>query len=505
MKGIGETKNSGCDHGFDGPFLFCDYWASVLGLKQIVNPSVLSGTGLSLEIFRKTLNRPEAALPKIGYFLLSILLKPFQMIMMGILSVFGYRRASKSKPYRWDRMRQTLMKHALKISPQPGGIADIYYDDDKVASSILNPLKISACCAMFFARNKVFLAALISLGYGSLIHPMSDLLGVGESLANYLGVLSYPMVLFILWLMFDDLLTACIAPLPLVMIKQILKAGHGFQGFVIAVVGTAGVLYFVEWFFIPRSLPPAVYLYVNDPKSKFFPYRKGHEPYWLPGKYYWVWRFVKLAPAELTKFWEKDWERLEIWIRADGEDRGRIEWIVTDWHYRELWFTFEKIAPMSRGRYFKLLRKELETDSKLTWVIELDMDVLFHSPLVRDIYLVRGRNASLGRRAKSILSSLFRRRVSEDINEHRKRLESLELGGSTFLYDVPELLRGTATRHLLRLPWTYWRFPKGAKSRRIFLLYDLMDGRPAEPELASDPNYQIKAEPEAESPQAQLS
>ncbi len=492
----GDRRANGCDQGFDGPFLFCDYWASVLGLKQIVNPYILSGTGLSLEIFRKTLNRPEAALPKLGYFLLSIVLKPVALGFFGILRLFGYHRKTKSEPYKWERMREELKKHSLEIREQPNGSAEVYFGGDKVAAQIISPFKVRACCAMFFARNKVFLAALIALGYGWLIHPMSDLLGVGDSLASYLGVLSYPMVVFILWLMFDDPLTAGIAPLPLVMLKRIIKAGHGFQGFVVAVVGTAAILYFVEWFFIPRSLPPAVYLYVNDLRSKYFPYRKGHEPYWLKGKYYWVWRFVKLAPAELTKFWEKDWERLEIWIQADGKDRGEIEWIVTDWHYRELWFRFEKIAPMSQGKYSGLLEKELETDSRLTWVIELDMDVLFHSPLVRDIYLVKGRNASLGRRARSILSSLFRRRVTEDITEHRKRLESLELGGSTFLYDVPEILRGTATRHLLRLPWSYWRFPKGAKSRRLFLVYDIMDGKPAEAELASDPSYQIKAEPE---------
>ncbi|MGQ9809838.1 MAG: hypothetical protein ACUVQ7_00660, partial [bacterium] len=397
---------------------------------------------------------------------------------------------------KWDRMRETLRKHGLEIREQAKGLVEVYFKDDRVASQILSPLKIRVCCAMFFARNKVFLAALISLAYGSLIHPMSNLLGAGHSLASYLGVLSYPMVLLILWLMFDDLLTACIAPLPLVMIKQILKAGHGFQGFVLAVVGTAAVLYFVEWFFIPRSLPPAVYLYVNDPQSKYFPYRKGHEPYWLHGRYYWVWRFVKLAPAELTKFWEKDWERLEIWIQADGKDRGKIEWIVSDWHYRELWFRFEKIAPMSGNKYVGLLERELETNSDLTWVVELDMDVLFHSPMVRHIYLVKGRNASLGRRAISIFSSLFRRRVAEDIDAHKKRLETLEIGGNTFLYDVPEILRGTATRHLLRLPWTYWRFPKGAKSKRLFLVYDILDGEPQEAELASDPAYQIKAEPE---------
>ena len=33
---------------FDGPFLFCDYWASVLNLKDIVNLESLSVTAFRL-------------------------------------------------------------------------------------------------------------------------------------------------------------------------------------------------------------------------------------------------------------------------------------------------------------------------------------------------------------------------------------------------------------------------------------------------------------------------
>ncbi|MGQ9809982.1 MAG: hypothetical protein ACUVQ7_01390, partial [bacterium] len=80
-----DLEGNGCEYRFDGPFLFCDYWASVLGLRQIVNPYILRDAGLSLEIFRKTLNRPEAALPKLGYFLLSIIVKPILFVFFGML------------------------------------------------------------------------------------------------------------------------------------------------------------------------------------------------------------------------------------------------------------------------------------------------------------------------------------------------------------------------------------------------------------------------------------
>ncbi len=478
---------------FDGPFIFCDYWASVLNLKEIVNLEALTSAGLSLEVFRKILNRPSAALPRLGYYIVASVFKPFTMIFFGFLRLFGYRRRETPEPYQRDEMRRLLYKHTLRVESKPGGLAEIFSNGSQVAKETVNPLRLRASCSMFFARYKVFLASLVALGYGALIGPISSLFAKGHSLVPYLGVLSYPIVLLILWLMFDDLLTAIVAPLPLIAIRMIIRAGQGFQGFVIAIVGTALILYLVEWFFIPRSLPPALYLYVNDRESRFFPYRPGHEPYWLEGKYYWVWRFVTLAPAELIKFWEKDWERLEIWIRADGENRGSIEWIVTDWHYRELWFRYERlVGRLTREMYSNLLRKEIGSDTNLSWIIDVDMDLVFHSPVVRGIHLVRGKSLSLGKRCLSILGAIFRRRLLEDPEQHKHRLELLEIQGSEFLDDVPEHFRTMATRKLLSMPWSYWRFPRGVRSRRTFFVYGGANSLGDGPELASDPRFQIK-------------
>ena len=477
---------------FDGPFLFCDYWASVLNLKDIVNLPTLSAAGLSLEVFRKILNRPAAALPRFGYLILASLMTPFVALYRASLRLAGVRR-QHTEPYQRDTMRNLLLEHALKVKPKAGGLADIEINGDTVAPDVVNPLRLRGSSSMFFARYKVFLASLVALGYGALIEPFSGLFGAGNVLVPYLGVLSYPIVLLILWLMFDDLLTATVAPLPLIAIRMIIRVGQGFEGFVIAVVGTALVLYLVEWFFIPRSLPPALYLYVNDRDSKHFPYKPGHEPYWLEGKYYWVWRFVTLAPAELMKFWEKDWERLEIWIRGDGRHRGRIEWIVTDWHYRELWFRYESLTGRrAQDVHSSMLRRYRGSDDTLTWVVEIDMDLVFHSPIVRDIYLARGRKLSFGRRVVSIVGVILGKRWMEDPEKHKRRLELLEIQGSEFLNDVPEHFRVTATRRLLGLPWTYWRFPLGVRSSRRHLVYGGSSDLEPGPGKASDPRFQIK-------------
>ncbi len=479
--------------GFDGPFQFCDYWASVLNLKDIVNAGSLSAAGLSLEVFRKILNRPSAGLPRFGYYILYSLLKPFILICSGILRLCGRKPAKTDNAYNRDAMQNLLLKHALRIEPTGGGKADVYSEGELVASGLIDPLRLRAAASLFLARYKVFLASAVALGYGALIGPVTSLFGAENVLVPYLGALFYPIVLLILWLMFDDVLTATVAPLPLIAITRIIHIGQGFGGFVLAVVLTAVVLYLVEWFFIPRSLPPALYLYVNDSKNKMFPYRPGHEPYWLEGNHYWVWRYVTLAPAELMKFWEKDWERLEIWVRADGENRGRIEWVVSDWHYRELWYKYEAYAgARARAIHDKFLERRIGTDEPLTWVVDLDMDLVFHCPVVRGIYLAEGRRLSVWRRILSILSVIVSKRARENPEDYAQRLEEFEIQGGEFLSDIPEIFRMATARRVLSWPWTYWRFPHGAKASRSVFLYGDVANLKEEAASASDRRLQIK-------------
>ena len=478
---------------FDGPFLFCDYWASVLELDDIVNLKALSRAGLSLEILRKILNRPTAGLPRLGYYMLATVLKPVVVIVRGILRLVGRMPGARKPLYDQGAMRSVLLERALDLRPKAKGGADVYSEGERIAADLVNPLRLRASASMFFARYKVFLGTGVALGYGALIGPIASLFGHENALVPYLGALFYPVVLLILWIMFDDLLTATVAPLPLIAISYTVRIGHGFKGFVIAVLLIGLILYLVEWFFIPRSLPPALYLYDNDPKSRFFPYRPGHEPYWLEGKFYWVWRFVTLAPAELIKFWEKDWERLEVWVRADGEKRGRIEWIVSDWHYRELWFEYERFTRSgARQIHDRILDADLESDRRVTWVVELDMDLVFHSPVVRGIYIARGKRLSFGRRVVSIFSAIIRKRAKDRPEKYARNLDMFEIQGGRLLHDMPEHFRMAGVRRLLSMPWAYWRFPHGVNTSRKAFVYGASGSAGSEPQPASDRKFQIK-------------
>jgi hypothetical protein len=478
---------------FEGPFVFSDYWASVLELAGIVNEKAFIGSGLSLEIFRKILNRPSAGLPRLGYYVLAALFTPFIVAGRGLLRLVRHRPSIRAALYDQGAMRKVLFEHALEVRPRDDGSSDVYSEGELVAPGVVNPFRLQARASLFFARYKVFLGAGVALGYGALIGPIASLFGHHNALVPYLGALFYPVVLLILWVLFDDILTATAAPLPLIALSYIVRIGHGFKGFVIAVVLTGIVIYLVEWFFIPRSLPPALYLYANDPENRLYPYRPGHEPYWLKSKFYWVWRFVTLAPAELIKFWEKDWERLEVWVCGEGERRGRIEWIVSDWHYRELWFEYEALTRAgARQIHERVLETAVDSADPLTWVVELDMDLVFHSPAVRGIYLAEGERLSLAQRFLSVFGAIIRKRTKDSPERYARNLDMFEVQGGRLLHDVPEHFRMAAVRRLLSMPWTYWRFPHGANAPRKNYVYSSASLAEGEPAPASDERFQIK-------------
>jgi hypothetical protein len=488
-----ESGRAAPERNFQGPFLFCDYWASVLNLRDIVNLRALSSTKLSLEVFRKILNRPSAGLPRLGFYVIGSLVRPWLALWRWLVRLVGIKAKMPTTRYERDVMRNLLVEYAMRVEPKIRGLADVYAEGRSVASDVINPFRLKASSSVFLARYKIFLASAVALGWAALVNLVSRLFHAEATIQPYLGVLFYPIVLLILWWMFDDLLTATVSPLPLIAMRIIVRSTHGFQGFVVAFVLTACIIYLVEWFFIPRSLPAALYFYVNDDKSPEFPYKRGHNPYWLAGKYYWVWRYVTLAPAELLKFWEKDWERLEIWVRGEGEDRGKIEYVVTDTHYRELWFKYENLVGKTAADYHAaVLRRDRDTDKMINWVVDMDMDLVFHTPVVRGIYVSSGRGLSAGRRLLAILGIIFRKRPAENPERYKPRLEALEIAGEHLLDDIPEHFRALITHKLLSLPWSYWRFPRGAKSARNLPVYGGPGALEFQSEFASDRRYQIK-------------
>jgi hypothetical protein len=474
-----------------GPYLFCDYWASAFGLRSIIRGSLLERGLLSLDHFRRAIDRPRTRLPKLRYYILAFVLLP---ALFPYKVVYDIMRLLQGRAEKVDHPVDRLMgQYRLDVDPGEEGRVSVRTRDQLVADKLIDPRLVGVDVSFFYPTYKLLIAGLCMVILAMGVVPLLWRLELLSPLKPYFEVVLISLVFLSLLLIFRDLLTAILAPLPILAVRYLMLTPDSRGGLLVAAVGFILLYYMVEWFFLPRPLPPRLFLYVNDPRSEFYPYQREHAPYWLDGSHYWVWRFVVYAPGELTKFWEKDWERVEVWLRADGEQAGEIEWVVYDCHYRELWFSYDRLMSQDRRAMLEWrFRQGLAAGRRLDWVIETDMDLLFHAPFVRGVFL---EDADHGRpwHAVTRLFQALRIRPRPDRFEHyEQRLDDLESEGAEFLDDVPEHLRRLALKMIMRMPWDYWRYPLGAKTparRRVYEDFDAAQSRAA---AAADPRYQVK-------------
>jgi hypothetical protein len=143
-----------------------------------------------------------------------------------------------------------------------------------------------------------------------------------------------------------------------------------------------------------------------------------------------------------------------------------------------------------RDRLDRLLA---DGEKEIVWVTELDMDLLFHTPFVRGIFLSKRRKGRITGSFGRLLRAAWVRRISRDkFRDYRIQLDELDLERQDFFEDVPEHFRNFALRQLISLPWTYWRYPLGAGSGLKFNLYDPQGALVASQQPAADPHYQLK-------------
>lgn len=481
-----------------GPFVFCDYWASVIGLRSVVNRRLLGKGLVSLETFKRGLDRPRAKLPNFKYYLLAFILGP-GMIPYKMAIDFAVLLRSKGRGKVVGKVDAMLEKFKLRMEPDADDDmwVNVCASEGGVGEKVLNPERLSVASSLFYPTYKIIIAAVLVLSFtviAAYVLPRIELPAIGLDLFS---TLSYAILFAILILLFRDIATAIIAPLPVFALLYLSKVSGNPLTFVLASLCIALVFYLVDMFFIPRPMPPALFLYVNDPANPLYPYENGHAPYWLEGRCYWVWRFLTLAPAEIHKFWEKDWERVEVWVRADqGESAGRIEWVVTDIHYRELWFNYARLATRKQAerQTERLSRFLAGGESELVWVAELDMDLVFHTPFIRGIFLSeRKETGRIPGALTRVVRAAWVRSSRDKFKKFRPMLDELDLERQDFLEDVPEHFRNIALRQLITLPWSYWRYPLGAARSLKVNLYDPQGALIASQEPAADPHYQLKS------------
>ena len=208
-------------------------------------------------------------------------------------------------------------------------------------------------------------------------------------------------------------------------------------------------LSYVIWHFISemtievKEARANIYLYNGEQPSEHY-HNVGDAPDWLESKLYWVFRYMFIWPRELTikKAFPfvhilKDQERIELWLDAKS---GVLEWVVSDYHYRELWYEAES----DLDRIFVWVYPNFHTLYPLNINVEGRGDL-------KDLY-VQGHT----------LNNLWKNHVWKHNIFHPGRWIAYQIESGYIPYSKLNIIPDT----LAGLWWDHWRYPHGADSTR---------------------------------------
>jgi hypothetical protein len=488
-----------------GPFLFVDYWANVLGIDGITPGHHARRGFIHPGLFRLGVDRPELEVPRLVGYLLLFLIGPLVFVFKSFRRMGRYRLrfgGGRSQEVQ-DALRQyRLTLDAAGREPDEAGDpdlpprCDVRIGDTVLARDILDPYRVAGYSSLFWASNKLPLASLLGLLVIGIGAPVLAAMGLLELTARFWAPVGFPLLVLILYGILRDGVTAVLGGIPILLgtfIFNLLRPSttYDWSVFFWALAGVFALYLLADWFFMPRSVPPALLLYTRDGPAH--PYeRKADAPWWLEGECYWVWRYLLLSRAELNKFWERDWERVDLWVRADGPDAGQLEWVVTDLHYRELWIPYDKLGePASLERQRAKARQAADSGAGI-WLVEVDADLVFHSPILRGVTFLPDTGGVPVRGVGHLARSLWRRLRDDDVDDAMTALARVRAEHAVdVLGDIPEIISRRAEVRILREPWTYWRYPLGAARRREPLVYGAEQA--GDPPGAAEPGLQVKA------------
>jgi hypothetical protein len=214
------------------------------------------------------------------------------------------------------------------------------------------------------------------------------------------------------------------------------------------------------------------YFYDNRPSapgsSGVAPFKEPQEePFWLKQegvKAYWVLRFMYFWRYEITTVPHSDWERVEVWVDAEN---GAARWVVSDYHYRELWYKVEGNLPLLYVRFFM----NFHTPIPIVDSGETELLSAIFGQMARKLAVIATRG-----KASEVVEQL---RSFETVDESKRDAHPADWIQS---YGLPSM----AAEFCSKLDWTYWRYPHGVDKPEDYV------GKPAAA-IEDQPGTRVRA------------
>ncbi|MFX1295041.1 MAG: hypothetical protein ACFFD2_09350 [Promethearchaeota archaeon] len=190
------------------------------------------------------------------------------------------------------------------------------------------------------------------------------------------------------------------------------------------------------------------------------------DPVWLDDKAYWVFRYTYEFPGEFTisssQIYHEDIERIDVWVNAKS---GIPEWLVGDYHWREIWTRIPKSDRLLIGVnfsinfhtpiYYVLDKKEYEK------YIEIKTSGQLLSYFWKETKKAFKKLISL----LTFWTKKVYRPIDDDLivirDPPKKEISDWTVN---FFTDVPTGFRRACADYLANIPWNYLRYAYGVEN-----------------------------------------
>jgi hypothetical protein len=198
------------------------------------------------------------------------------------------------------------------------------------------------------------------------------------------------------------------------------------------------------------------YLYDNRKEipegNRISPFKDPQdEPFWIKKEktqIFWVLRFMYFWRYEVTLIPHSDWERIEIWI--DAQD-GAIKWVVSDYHYRELWYKIKDAMSKLYISFFLNFHTPVPIVNKS------------EAKLISEIF--NQKNTDLLKIMLTGKTAGLLENIREELKRNKDFWTKLHPGDWIKNYGLPKI----AANFCSMLPWNYWRYSKGLEKVEQYL------------------------------------